>query len=63
MSGPLQPQPRARIFAGTKAPWRERIVRTPNPTPDDAVTLDQVAASLKASFNDPSRRSSRAASR
>ena len=40
---------------GAKAPWRERIARkAPTPT-DDAVTLEQVAASLKTAFNDPER--------
>jgi thiamine pyrophosphate-dependent acetolactate synthase large subunit-like protein len=41
------------LGTGTKASWRERIARAPKPATDDAVTLDQVAALLKASFNDP----------
>ena len=43
------------LGAGSKAPWRERIARTRKPATDDAVTLEQVVASLKTAFNDPER--------
>ena len=38
-----------------KPPWRERIAKKPAAATDDAVTLEQVASVLHASFNDPER--------
>jgi thiamine pyrophosphate-dependent acetolactate synthase large subunit-like protein len=38
-----------------KPPWRERTVKTPPAATDDAVTLEQVASVLRASFDDPGR--------
>ena len=36
-----------------RAPWRERPAAKRKDSPDDRVTLDQVAAALRAEFNDP----------
>ena len=43
----------AALGEGKKAPWRERPAAKRKDSPDDRVTLDQVAAALRAEFNDP----------